>query len=84
MNIHAGVGAGKFRQPFRIREFLAGEGLSMAGVARTLGVHNTLVSLTVQGIKNNKKVLGHLHQLGCPEEFLSMPSGNDLKKNSHE
>jgi len=73
LNVFAGVGAGKFRQPFRIKEFLAYNGLNMTHIARELGVHHSLVGSTVMGIKNNKKVLNHLLALGCPKEYLSMP-----------
>lgn len=71
MNTYAGVGAGKLRRPFRIREFLAGKGLTMSKIAEDLGLHHSVVGYTVKGIKNNKRVLDYLHDLGCPEEFLS-------------
>lgn len=73
LNVFAGVGAGKFRQPFRIKEFLASNGLNMNSIAIELGVHHSLVGSTVMGTKNNKKVLNHLLSLGCPKEYLSMP-----------
>lgn len=73
LNVFAGVGSGKFRQPFRIKEFLAGKGINMSHIARELGVHHSLVGYTVKGTKNNKKVLKHLLDLGCPKEYLSMP-----------
>lgn len=73
MNVHAGVGAGKLRQPYRIREFLAEKGLTMAAVALEIGVNSSTVSYTVRGSKNNKRVLDYLHSLGCPAKYLSMP-----------
>lgn len=81
MNGHAGVGAGKFRQPFRIREFLSGEGLTMIHIARELGMHHSVVTYTVKGIKNNIRVLNYLQNLGCPKEFLSMPEVKQYQNN---
>lgn len=72
-NIHAGVGAGKNRQPWRIREFLASLDLDMAKVGRELGVSRNTVRTTVYGTANNRKVLAHLSKLGCPDEILSPP-----------
>lgn len=72
-NVHAGVGAGKGRKPFRIREFLDGEGTNMAQVARKVGVSRQVVQATVRGQRNNRKVLGHLKAMGCPLTFLSLP-----------
>ena len=73
-NIHAGVGAGKFRRPWRIREFLAGQGLQMADVGRELNISRQVVTATVSGTANNRKVLGYLQQIGCPVQYLSLPA----------
>lgn len=74
LNIHAGVGAGRFRQPWRIREYLDAQGTSMAEVARKLGVDHSLVSRTVSGVMNNRRVLAYLRELGCPTDDLSLPA----------
>ncbi|MFV0423512.1 helix-turn-helix domain-containing protein [Oleidesulfovibrio sp.] len=77
-NAHAATGAGIHRQPFRIREFLDARGLSMADVARQLGVSAQAVSATVRGRRNHRKVLEALRDMGCPVEVLSLPE--DLKQ----
>jgi transposase-like protein len=45
----------------------------MAELARQLGVSDNLVSATVRGIKNNRKVLQALRSIGCPEDILALP-----------
>jgi hypothetical protein len=72
-NIHSGVGAGKYRRPWRIREYLDSINYSMAAVARDVDRSATLVRETVQGNKNNRPVLRRLVELGCPIEDLSLP-----------
>lgn len=69
--------AGRNRQIWRIREYLQGKGLSMKDVALAVGVSNQLISETLRGIRNNRKVLTHLRDMGCPEQFLDLPE--DLK-----
>jgi transcriptional regulator with XRE-family HTH domain len=71
------IRAGKNRQPWRIREFLDGRGLSMADVGREIGVAKHIMSETVRGIRNHRRVLSKLRELGCPEKFLDLPE--DLK-----
>jgi transcriptional regulator with XRE-family HTH domain len=71
------MAAGKERQFWRIREFLDGLDLNMAEVGRAVGVTRNLVRETAQGKRNNRKVLGYLHELGCPEKWLDLPE--DMK-----
>ncbi|WP_243310089.1 hypothetical protein [Fundidesulfovibrio agrisoli] len=71
------VRAGKNRQAWRIREFLSDKGLTMADVGRAVGASNYLMSETVRGIRNNRKILAYLRDLGCPARFLDLPE--DLK-----
>jgi hypothetical protein len=77
VNVHAGVGAGRNRQPYRIREFLDRQDTNMARLADELGISRQVVQATVRGFKNNRKVLRHLKKMGCPERYLSLP--NDLQ-----
>ena len=72
MNVHASVGAGKYREPYKIREFLAKNDLNMSKIARELKMNSSTVSHTVRGTKNNKRVLNHLKKIGCPSEFLGL------------
>ena len=73
VNVHAGVGAGKFRHPWRIREYLDGIGSCAAAIARDLGIDPSTISRTISGKGNNRKVLEELRRLGVPNEFLSLP-----------
>lgn len=73
-NAHAARGAGKGRRPFLIREELSLLGMTMADVARELGVHPSLVEGTVKGINNNRRVLTRLLELGVPKRALSLPA----------
>jgi transcriptional regulator with XRE-family HTH domain len=73
INTHAGVASGKYRQPWRIKEFLSTKGMNMADVAEALGVDHARVSKTVKGTLNNRRVLAWLRDFGVPKEYLSLP-----------
>ncbi|MFW5490401.1 MAG: hypothetical protein ACNI3A_18590 [Desulfovibrio sp.] len=77
-NIHAGVGAGRYRDPWGIRRFLDANGKTMTDVARTLDISSQAVSATVKGVRNNRRVLRLLRDMGCPAKALSLP--DDLKE----
>ncbi|MBI4804436.1 MAG: helix-turn-helix transcriptional regulator [Desulfovibrio sp.] len=70
----------KKRNFWRIREFLASNGLSMAAVGREVGVSRNLVRETLLGMRNNKKVLLHMRYLGCPAQWLHLPECLTTKK----
>jgi len=71
--------AGKKREFWRIREFLAEKhGLSMAEVGRRTGIHKNVVRETALGTRNNREVLKYLRKLGCPEMWLDLP--RDMKE----
>jgi NDP-sugar pyrophosphorylase family protein len=46
----------------------------MKAVALEMGVNPSLVQDTIRGVKNNRRVLVHLFDMGCPEDYLSLPS----------
>jgi transcriptional regulator with XRE-family HTH domain len=73
MNMSAAYGAGRQRQPWRIREFLDGKGKTQADVARALKMSPAVVNRTIRGSVNNRAVLGYLRDLGCPVTVLSLP-----------
>jgi transcriptional regulator with XRE-family HTH domain len=74
LNVHAGVGAGKFRNPWRIREYLASRGLKMADVARALNVDHSVVAKTVSGNRNHRETLVYLRDtVQVPAEYLGLP-----------
>jgi transcriptional regulator with XRE-family HTH domain len=72
-NTHAAVGAGKYRDPWRIREFLDNRNITMMDIANDLGLSHSVVSRTVKGTQNNSKVLARLLAIGCPPRYLSLP-----------
>ncbi|MGE4471138.1 MAG: hypothetical protein AB7D47_13470 [Desulfovibrio sp.] len=71
------IRAGKNRQPWRIREFLESQGMNMADVGRKVGASKHLMSETVRGIRNHRRILAYLRDMGCPEKYLDLPE--DLK-----
>lgn len=68
------TGAGKQRQTFRILEWLHRKGIKQGSIAAELGISCTLVSDTIRGRRNNRRVLRILVERGCPITFLSLPS----------
>lgn len=72
-NPHAGVKAGKKRKPFRIKEWLSAQGTNQTEVANEVGVSKSIVSDTIRGTANNRRVLAHLRDSGCPKKYLSLP-----------
>jgi hypothetical protein len=74
LNIHAAVGAGRERQPWRIKEWLDGRGITYKAVAEQAGIRaESIVCRTIRGGANNRKVLLALRNLGCPEKYLGLP-----------
>lgn len=71
------VRAGKNRKPWRIREWLEDKGMNLADVGQEIGVSRQLMSDTVRGVRNNKKALTKLRDMGCPDKYLDLPE--DLK-----
>ncbi len=44
-----------------------------AAIARMLGVGRGLVTCTIHGRKNNRRVLRYMLEAGCPPEILDLP-----------
>ncbi|MBI9081725.1 MAG: helix-turn-helix transcriptional regulator [Pseudodesulfovibrio sp.] len=84
MNVSAALGAGRYRKPWRIREFLELLGKTQADVARDLGKSPVVVNRTVRGNINNRAVLRHLRDMGCPEKYLSLPEDMQGEKMEKE
>lgn len=61
-----------------IRIWLMRKGVQQTHIARDLGVGKTLVSETISGKRNNRRVLRALLELGVPERLLALP--DDLKR----
>jgi len=73
-------GAGKRRKPYRIKEWMAGLKLEVSHVAKDLGVHPSLVSHTIFGRKNARRVLRYLRDKGCPRAYLALPQDLEAEK----
>jgi hypothetical protein len=63
-------GAGKGRNHFHIKEWLAGIGLIPQRVAEMSGKNHGVVGDTMRGLRNDKAVLQCLEGLGCPKDLL--------------
>ena len=92
-NTLAGRGAGRYRQPYRIIEYLATQGLKMVDVARKADLAQSAVTDTVHGRRNSRRVLRVLVDLGCPTDILSLPDdmlpegregGSDMQRHGAE
>lgn len=70
----ARMGTGKHRQPFRIYEWLDENSITIKSIALSVGITPSIVSGTIRGRKNNRRVLLELVNLGCPLDILSLPS----------
>lgn len=70
---------GEYRDSRGIKDSLTAVNLSMADISRRAGHTNgTLTYLTIDGYRNNKKVLTELYRAGIPAAMLSLP--DDLKE----
>lgn len=68
-----GRGAGRKRDKWGIRKFLDENNTNMRRESIKLGVFPQVFQDTVQGIRNDRRVLKHLKEMGCPEIALSLP-----------
>ncbi|NDV27750.1 hypothetical protein [Desulfovibrio sp. JC010] len=79
----AASGTGIDRDAFAIRRCLKRAKTSMAGVARKIELSPQLVQQTVNGARNNHKVLRYLlYVIECPPSILGLPKGlvNEFNK----
>ncbi|KAF1073588.1 hypothetical protein ACQ0P8_04200 [Halodesulfovibrio aestuarii] len=72
--------AGRNRKPWAIREYLHGQGHTMASVAKKIGVSAVQVRKTIIGDDDSQRVLTALVDLGCPQKFLSLPDSMKMKQ----
>lgn len=79
-NPHSSVGVGRYRQTFRIKEWMDARGIRLVDVAAHAGLRDhAVVSRTVRGGSNNRKVLKALKDLGCPEKYLALPKDMQMQ-----
>ena len=67
-------GAGRGRDYYGIKKWLDEQGIKSRRLAKDVELHPTVVSQTIRGLANNRKVLAKLRDLGCPENILSLPA----------
>ena len=70
-------GSGRERDYYGIKKWLGERQIRLKVLAKELEMHPSIVSQTIRGIMNNRKVLAKLQELGCPPEILSLP--NDMR-----
>ena len=63
-------GIGKGRDPWLIRRWLCGLGLTMNDIAARANAKRQTVGDTVRGMRNHRRTLEALEMLGCPRELL--------------
>ncbi|WP_245577930.1 helix-turn-helix domain-containing protein [Maridesulfovibrio bastinii] len=74
VNPHAGVKTGRKRRPFLIKEWMDAKGYEQKDIAAAAGIKaQSIVSRTIRGGANNRKVLTALRNMGCPEKYLALP-----------
>lgn len=73
------MGSGKQRQSFRIYEWLDANEISVNSISISIGITPSMVSSTIRGRKNNRRILQKLVEMGCPKDILSLPADLDSK-----
>ena len=68
------MGAGRARDYHGIRKWMDENMISGAQIARDVGIHPVNCSLVIRGLRNNRKILKRLLELGCPPDILSLPA----------
>lgn len=66
------------RNSIEIRIWLLRKGITYTQIAKEVGLSDPLVSLTISGHRNTRRVLRWLIENGCPAELLALPS--DMQK----
>jgi len=70
-------GAGANRDYWAIKKWLHEKGITLTEMAKALEITAGIVSSTIRGTRNTRRVLQWLVKEGCPAEILSLPK--DLK-----
>lgn len=73
--------AGRNRRPRLIQEVLDGHEMSIKSLAANMGLSYSVVLETIRGIRNNRKVLRRLLELGAQPEYIVEAAGSlELKR----
>jgi len=70
------------RNARQIKAWMILNDITAMDIARALGVSHSLVSYTINGAKNNRRVLRALRDRGCPKKWLALPK--DLEDGKQE
>lgn len=65
------------RNKVEIRRWMFGR-VRVKDIKKALKCHHSLVSNTISGHEDNRRVLGYLLEKGCPAEWLALPA--DMQK----
>ncbi|MBF0611975.1 MAG: hypothetical protein HQL55_12715 [Magnetococcales bacterium] len=60
----------------KIKAWMIQKNITGSSIAKQLQLSNAIVSATIAGFRNNRKVLKSLVASGCPNHFLALP--NDM------
>ncbi len=66
-------GVGARRDYWAIKKWLHERGLTLADIAKALEINAGIVSATIRGVRNTRRVLQWLAAQGCPAKYLSLP-----------
>ena len=66
-------GAGADRDYWAIKKWLHEKGITLTEMAKALEITAGIVSSTIRGTRNTRRVLSYLLEKGCPAEILSLP-----------
>ena len=63
----------KKRNVQKIKIWLLKKKITQVDIIRELGEEQTYVNKTINGLRNNRKVLAYLRENGCPVSYLALP-----------
>jgi len=61
------------RNSLEIRVWMLRNGIKRLDIETATGMSGTQTTLTIDGVRNCRKVLRYLLDKGCPAEFLDLP-----------
>ena len=66
-------GAGADRDYWAIKKWLHEKGITLTEMAKALEINAGIVSATIRGTRNTRRVLRYLLENECPADILSLP-----------
>lgn len=65
------------RDYWAIKKWLNENNIALKDISTALGIHHGIVSATIRGTRNTRRVLKWLLDKGCPAAIISLP--DDMK-----